>query len=94
VTLLLDSEADVNLANKVSHSQPDCVEYCIVCYNYLLIVWTVLSFLMNQNGISALIASAAKNHTSVVSLLLSAGADVNHGDNVSHLLLYYALSGR
>jgi ankyrin repeat protein len=49
---------------------------------------------MNQNGISALIAGAAKNHTSVVSLLLSAGADVNHGDNVSHLSLYYALSGR
>jgi ankyrin repeat protein len=41
-------------------------------------------------GISALIASAFLGHASLLTLLLTAKANVNHADNVSHLSLDYA----
>jgi ankyrin repeat protein len=44
----------------------------------------MVSPLMNQNGISALISSAKRGFSSVVTLLLSAGADVNHASKVSN----------
>jgi ankyrin repeat protein len=39
---------------------------------------------MNKDGLTALIEAAMSGHASVVRLLLSANADVNHVSNVSH----------
>jgi ankyrin repeat protein len=38
----------------------------------------------DQNGATALISAANRNHASVVKVLLGAKADVNHANNVSH----------
>jgi ankyrin repeat protein len=59
-------------------------------YGYPLIIshivtpWYLTSCfsLLNQNGVTPLIAAAYQGHASVVTLLLNANADVNHADQV------------
>jgi ankyrin repeat protein len=50
------------------------------CY---LIPWRKSSILTKQDGTTALMWGALEGHASVVTLLLSANADVNHADEVS-----------
>jgi ankyrin repeat protein len=43
----------------------------------------LLCLVLNQDGRTALIAASGEGHTSLVPLLLDAGADVNLADNVN-----------
>jgi ankyrin repeat protein len=57
------------------------ISYGIASSN--LISWRKYSILAKQDGTTALMWGALEGHVSVVTLLLSANADVNHADEVS-----------
>ena len=81
VKLLLENDADANLADDVSHQRA-----IINIIPWMHSFWLGYGHIMQQSGQTALLVAALGGHEEAVRWILKAKANVNHADNVRQTL--------